>query len=53
MSEKLCPPTKKVARADGLKRGTANTTTTTPSMKEDGGQAWGKGKGSSDSIMGK
>lgn len=34
MSEKITPATKKVAKADGLKQGTANTTLTTPSQEK-------------------
>ena len=32
--EKITPATKKVARADGLKQGSANRTTTTPSQED-------------------
>ncbi len=52
MSDKISPPTKKVARADGLKSGTANRTLTTPSQDSAAnGRYFGQGKGSKDSIF--
>lgn len=52
MGEKITPATKKVARADGVKQGTANKTLTTPSQADAmTGKHFGIGKGSGDSLF--
>ena len=51
MGEKITPAVKSVPRSDGLKKGSANSTLTTPDMGEN--KVWSSDKEQKNKIFGK